>query len=206
MPGQNTSSTPSSPFEVVTPGKSKKIGKKGIIVAISVVVFLLIAVFLGVALVRQNQNIQEKAGAAKTCPEIQGCPTSKNPNLLSNCTPPETGNNPTDSLCNQAGRTEPCGGKQYCCPAAGGTWTADLSKCAASPTATATATAAASSTATATATATATGSAKASATATAKATSSSTAPPVPVTGTDWPTYAGLGVGIFVIIGSLLLAL
>jgi hypothetical protein len=49
-----------SPFNIVTSSKPKK-GSKGIIVAVIVVAFLIISVIAGVLLVRQRQNIQEKA-------------------------------------------------------------------------------------------------------------------------------------------------
>lgn len=55
-----------SPFEIVTPGKSKKSGGKGIIIAVAVVIFLILSVIAGVLLVRQRQSIQEKA-AGETC-------------------------------------------------------------------------------------------------------------------------------------------
>ncbi|HOY61377.1 MAG TPA: hypothetical protein PK045_02630, partial [Candidatus Woesebacteria bacterium] len=34
-----------------------------------------------------------------------------------------------EQSCNSAGRTESCGGKNYCCPSTGGAWTTDMSKC-----------------------------------------------------------------------------
>lgn len=49
-----------SPFNIVTSSKPKK-GSKGLIVAVIVVVFLILSVVAGVLLVRQRQNIQEKA-------------------------------------------------------------------------------------------------------------------------------------------------
>jgi hypothetical protein len=35
-----------------------------------------------------------------------------------------------EQTCDTAGRTETCGGTQYCCPTAGGSYTTDMSKCA----------------------------------------------------------------------------
>lgn len=67
--------------------------------------------------------------AAMTCPSAEACPYSKNPNLLINCTPPESGNNPAESLCSSVGRKEDCGGRSYCCPSAGGSWTTDMTAC-----------------------------------------------------------------------------
>lgn len=57
------------------------------------------------------------------------CPATSDGRLLRNCTPPEADGTSQDSLCNQAGRIESCGGKSFCCPIAGGQWTTDLSKC-----------------------------------------------------------------------------
>lgn len=76
------------------------------------------------------------------------------------------------------------------------------------PTATATGTASPTATATSTATATATGTATAKATATTITTSSTTSPTeaaLPQSGTNWPTVAGIFIGMLVILGSLLLA-
>ncbi len=213
MPNQNPGATP-SPFEVVVSPKSKKTGKKGIIVAISLVVFLFAAVLIGVQLVRQNQNLEEKADQAN-CPAGEACPHPEQPNLLSDC----SGNavDPEDSLCNAKGRVESCGGASYCCPGPNQAWTRNMAACP-SPSPTASATASASPTATATASPTGSPSASGSATPTPTgtrtatptvrptSTSSSTPPPVPATGTEWPTYLGLGVGVLVIIGSFLLAL
>lgn len=49
--------------------------------------------------------------------------------VLRNCTPPEADGTSSDSLCNSKGRVETCGTSQYCCPAAGGKWTTDMSAC-----------------------------------------------------------------------------
>ncbi len=219
MPTTDNSQPKDNPFEIVTSGKAKKGSTKGVIIALVVVLFLALGIFGGVLLVRQNQNIQEKAACAAACPNSNGD--------LVNCydTPDTDGE---VSTCNSTGRVEVCGqnisdAKEYCCPAAGGAWTTNMSACAVStPTATATATSTSTATATATATSTSTSSATSTATSTSQATTgatptkSSTAKatttakatkaPIPETGTGWPTYAGIGLGIFVIIGSLLLAL
>lgn len=60
-----------------------------------------------------------------TCTEQ--CPGTDG--VLRSCTPPEADGSSADSLCAWAGRVETCGGKSYCCPAPGGTWTADMTKC-----------------------------------------------------------------------------
>lgn len=152
MPFQNNPAQP-SPFEITTSGKSKKVGKTGIIVGVSIVVFLILSVVAGVLLVRQQQTISEKAQVS--C--VEQCPGSDK--VLRNCTPPDSDGTPAESNCNSAGRVEPCGGRQFCCPVAGGNWTTNMSACATpTPTATATATAAATGTATATPTPTPTGS------------------------------------------------
>lgn len=209
MPPANNNTQPqSNPFEIVTPGKSKKGSAKGIIIALVVVLFLALGIFGGVLLVRQNQNVQEKAACLEQCPGNDG--------VLRNCTPPESDGSSADSACSFM-RIESCGGAQYCCPGAGSQWTTSLAGCAAlSATATATATATSTATATATATATSTSTSSSTGTATstpaktstAKATSTSAATkaPIPQTGTGWPTYAGIGLGILVIVGSLLLAI
>jgi len=229
-----------SPFEIVTPNKNKKGGSKGMIVAILIVVFLILSVVAGVLLVKQRQNIQEKA-AASLCPAAEACPFTTQKTLLRNCHPPKADGSPSESLCNVAGRVEFCGTQNFCCPGPNQPWTTNMAACATptpSPTATATASPTPSPTATATAAATATanptatpaGTATPGATPTATATAtksptptaaathsptpvatataevSATAQPIPVTGTDWPTILGAGVGIFVIIASILIAL
>jgi hypothetical protein len=154
MPSDNKSPQ-TSPFEIITTGKSKKVGKTGIIVGVSIAVFLILSVVAGVLLVRQQQNVQEKASTICT----EACPRSGRPDLLSDCHPPQTDGSPDDKLCNLAGRVDTCGAAQtkYCCPSAGGAWTTNMSACATpTPTATATATATATGTGTATPTATAT--------------------------------------------------
>ncbi len=149
MPFQDKPAQP-SPFEITTSGKSKKVGKTGIIVGVSIVVFLILSVVAGVLLVRQQQTIQEKAAS---CNEVCGGTN------LKSCHPADSDGTESESLCNAAGRVETCGAAytKYCCPAAGGTWTTDMSACAA-PTPTATATSTATATPTPTPTATATGS------------------------------------------------
>jgi hypothetical protein len=205
-----------SPFEIVTSGKPKR-GSKGIIIGAIITVFLLLSVVAGVLLVRQQQNIQEKA-ASTQCPGAEQCPNSANPNLLQSCHPADTDGTTSDSLCNTAGRIETCGAAstQYCCPSVGAAWTTDMTACnvLASPTATATPIATATPTATPTPTPTATAnlfgtptpSPSSSALPTLAPTVQTTPLPVPVTGVDWPTVAGVGVGAGAIILSILIAL
>lgn len=230
---ENQAANQGSPFEIVSPKKSKKAGNKGIIVAILIVVFLILSVVAGVLLVRQRQLIQQKA-VGNTCPGVEACPFAQQPTLLISCHPTESDGSPTESLCNVAGRVETCGPAltKYCCPAAGASWTTNMTVCnqlaSPSPSATATATATPTATPTASATATPTASATAAAssspaasatatpTATATALASATASPtttpaatpmdIPVTGTDWPTLVGAGLGILVIVASILIAL
>ncbi len=125
--------------------------------AIIGIVVLAVGVIAGIILVRQNQNIEEKAACVASCP-------SSNGHLINCYNTLDT--NGDDSVCNEAGRIEICGStvanaKQYCCPAVGGTWTANLTLCASAATPTATATATATSTATSTSHATATATATA---------------------------------------------
>jgi hypothetical protein len=111
---------------------SKKSGGTNwkVISAIIGIVVLSIGVIAGILLVRQNQNIEEKALECN-----QGgfaCPDPSNSSLLRDCSTGETF--PNDTLCNAAGKIEICGqtvssARQYCCPSAGGAWTADLSAC-----------------------------------------------------------------------------
>lgn len=218
MPPYNPTVQP-SPFETITPNESKKGGKTGLIVGISLAVFLVLGVVAGVILVRQQQQIEEQA--AVTCNE--SCPRAGRPDMLSDCHPPQADGSPDDKLCNLAGRVDTCGPAQtrYCCPSAGGAWTTNMTACiTSSPTSTATATATATATPTSTATSTptatvtktktptptATSKAASTVKATSGATSSSTPVPIPVTGIDWPTIMGIGIGVVAIILPLLLAI
>lgn len=197
-----------------------------IIGAIVGVVVLALGVIAGIILVRQSQDIREKAACVEQCPGSDG--------VLRSCTPPEADGSSSDSLCNFAGRIELCGGTQFCCPSAGGAWTTNLSLCpqttptltptptptptptesgiptgTASPTPTPTATTTAGTGGTvATATPTVTASSTATSTASAQAGSTSTpttsAFPVPDTGASLPTLLGLTFGALLIIGSLVL--
>lgn len=197
-----------SPFEIVTPSKPKGGSKKGIFIALVVVLFLALGVFAGVLLVRQRQEIREKA-ARDSCPAAEACPVPAQKSLLRNCTPPEADGSPEESLCNKKGRIQSCGGKEFCCPAVGKAWTTDMTACNASPSpsssATASASASASATATSTSKATTTATATSKASATAAATASPTKAPIPETGTGWPTIMGISLGVVVILGSFLLA-
>jgi len=136
MPPSDKPAQP-SPFEIVTSGKSKKIGKPGIIIGVSIVIFLILSVVAGVLLVRQQQTIQEKASSS--C--IESCPVAGRPDMLADCHPPDSDGTSDDKICNSAGRIDTCGAAQtkYCCPSAGASWTTNMSACA-TPTPTATAT------------------------------------------------------------------
>lgn len=235
MPPSNTNPQ-NSPFEIVTPNKSKQVGKTGIIVGVSIVAFLILSVVAGVLLVKQQQTATPQA-ASSMCPGAEACPNAKQPNLLQSCHPADGDGTTTDSLCNQAGRVETCGPATtpYCCPVAGGNWTTDMTKCAKSPTPTVTPTPTGSSCNSSCSTnndcqnglycysgscrnplcASDTTCGCAAATPTATATAAGTAAPagtqstplpIPVTGTDWATYAGAGVGVTAIIVSIFLAL
>lgn len=120
-----------SPFEIITPQKPSSGNKKGIIVAVIVILFLVISVVIGLILVRQNQNVSEKA-AADLCPAAEVCPYSKDKTLLRSCHPNvQSDGSPVESVCNEAGRIEMCGPNltNYCCPSVGEAWTTDISKC-----------------------------------------------------------------------------
>ncbi|KKR43225.1 MAG: hypothetical protein UT76_C0013G0012 [Candidatus Woesebacteria bacterium GW2011_GWB1_40_12] len=217
-------------FNIVTTTKSDKSIKKGLIIGALVVLFLAISIPAGVYLVRQQQDIREKAEEALVCPAAEACPVAGEPALLRSCSSIGSGQAPQDFSCSSisnVGVTASCGAVSYCCPSLGASWTTDLTLCAtpsptptvtptptltATPTATGSATASPSATASATpttaaaATATPTSAAglAATATPTANASSSATPMPIPATGTDWPTLVGAGLGILVIIGSILL--
>lgn len=204
MPDQNPQPNQgASPFEIVTPGKSKKGGSKGLIIAIVIIGFLLLSVVAGVLLVRQQQNIQEKASGTQ-CPGAEQCPNTKDPTLLQSCHPGESDGTTDDSICNQAGRIQTCGpaSTQYCCPKAGGTWTTNMSACSATP----------SPSPSPSPTVAPTPSPSVSPTGTPIPTLSTTVAPqatplsVPVTGVEWPTVLGVGIGAAAIVISILIAL
>ena len=207
-----------SGFEAVTTPKSGKGGKQGLIIGALVVVFLAVSVVAGVILVRQQQDIREKASAALVCPAAEACPVAGQTSLLRSCYSASSGDTPQEVSCStiaNVGTTALCGTSKFCCPSLGASWTTDLTLCATptpTPTMTATPTSSASATptgtakATSTSTATASATARATSTATSSATSSATSAPIPVTGTNWPTILGAGVGILIIVGTILLVL
>lgn len=219
----------------LTTPKMKSSTKIKIFGAILGVLVLAVGVLSGIYLVGQNQNISEKAAVTYgRCnePGAEACPGSDG--VLRSCHPPEADNTPALSLCNSKGRIEFCGTRNYCCPAVGGTWTADMTACAtptpaptgtpsptpvptASPTVRPTATTRPTGTSRPTATARPTATTRPTATATtatktAAPTSAgvvqatATAVPVPVTGTSWPTIVGTGFGLLMIGLSIALAL
>jgi hypothetical protein len=174
----------SSPFEIVTPGKSKKVGKVGIIVGVTIVVFLTLSIVAGVLLVKQQQNVSEKAAGVDITPTATPTLTpTATPTLTPTPTPTASGNS-----CNgTCGSNSNCESGLYCysgfCrnPLCASDATCGCSS--ASPTATA------------------------SATPTITPIGTQTTPrPIPVSGTDWPTVLGAGVGVGAIIISLLLAI
>lgn len=194
-----------SPFETVTSKKSGKISTKTIVIGICIFIFLILGVVAGVLLVKQQQNISEKAQAA-LCPAAQACPISGQPDLLRNCIPANSDNTPQEISCSNVGNVKQiseCGNLNYCCPSLGASWTTDLTLCA-SPTATPTL----SPTPTAEETPTASASATPTSTASSSASPRALATPmeIPVTGTDWPTVLGAGIGAFAIIAAILLAI
>jgi hypothetical protein len=107
-----------------------------IISAIIGIIVLSIGVIAGILLVRQQQDIREQAsGNCDNAQSVVQCPRSDG--ALVSCNPPDSNGNAQISLCNVAGRSEICGGENYCCPTAGGAWTKDMTACscdAAAPT------------------------------------------------------------------------
>ncbi len=148
--------------EINIVGLSNNKSKSGISLkvlgAIIGVLVLAAGVYAGIILVRQQQNIREKASELMCSdPQAEQCPGTDG--ILRNCHPPEAGGGPTESACIEAGRAEFCGTRCFICPEANGIWTVtDMSRCqtASSPTATATATSIATNTPTPTATSTTT--------------------------------------------------
>lgn len=206
MPNQNPTV---SPFETVTTKKTGKNGTRTLVITIAIVVFLVLGVVAGVLLVRQQQNISEKA-AGSVCPAAEACPVSGQRDLIKNCNPANADGTPQEVSCSNignVGQISVCGPGSFCCPSLGASWTTDLTLCQAataspSPTATATSTPLESATPTSTASATPTSTASASGTPRALATPRA----IPVTGIDWPTILGAGIGAAAIIGAILLAL
>ena len=194
-----------------------------VLIIVTTVLLAGLAVFTAFRLYKLRQEAvaptapTSKPAAQTTC--VEQCPDSRG--YLLNCSPPdgpESDGTPVESICNSAGRVEWCGGRQYCCPSAGGAWTTDMSACETaeskaceelaftlgSPTSSPTSSPTASPTTTATATSSPTASPTTTATATSSPTGTSTS--LPEAGTSASTIAGLSVGIILLILSLALAL
>lgn len=192
MPGQGSSST--SPFEVISSSKPKK-GSKGLIIAILVGVFLILSVVAGVILVRQNQQVSERAQVLETAspaatPDIQNdinncgavgnvCPLGQLcqsglclPTATETPSPTATSSGILDLL------TDPlnCGSKGFAC-ALGQSCISGICSSASS-----------------------------SATPLPTLQVQTTPRPIPVTGIDWPTMVGVGGGAAAIIFAVFLAL
>jgi hypothetical protein len=119
-------------INVVGLSSSKKGGKSNwkIIGAIIGIVVLALGIIAGILLVKQQQDIREKADVVScTDSVVEQCPVAGSPNILRNCHPPEADNSPVESLCDTEGKISFCGTKNYCCPSAGGSWTTDMSAC-----------------------------------------------------------------------------
>lgn len=98
--------------------------------AIVGIIVLSVGVIAGIFLVRQQQDIREQAGGNCENPaSIVQCPRSDG--ALVSCNPPDQNGNAQISLCDRVGRTEVCGGVNYCCPSVGGAWTTNMTACAA---------------------------------------------------------------------------
>ena len=192
-----------SPFEIVTGKTNKKVNTRTIVITAVIVILLILGIVAGVLLVKQQQNISEKASAS-LCPAVQSCPVAGQSDLLRNCSPGNADGTPQEASCSNVGmvgKISACGTQTFCCPSLGASWTTDLTLCTV-----------ASATPTPTIAPTLTPTASASATPTATATISATPKvqttplPIPVSGTNWPTILGAGIGGMVIIGAILLAL
>ncbi len=205
------------PFAMVTSNKSSKVTKKGMIIGSIVVIFLAISIVAGVFLVQRQQNISEKASTSVSlCPAAEACPVAGEADLLRSCTSISSDSAPQEISCSSisnVGVITTCGTRQFCCPSLGASWTTDISLCSTpspSPTIAPSLSATASASTTATPSATPKLSTNAPTTlnesATPSATPKATPREIPVTGTNWPTIAGAGVGILVIIGAILLAI
>lgn len=175
-----------------------------IISAIVGIVVLALGVVAGIMLVRQQQDIRERA-AVPVCPADEQCPVIKDPTHLRTCAYMEADQSPDEQVCGQnSGRFNTlslCGGKVWCCPPNGGYWVNNPAKCpgatlqtptplstpTATPTRTATPTATATATATATITPTATPTRTATPTATATSSTRTATPTATPTRTATPT-------------------
>lgn len=196
MPIKENTNPNSSPFDIVTSSKSKK-GKKGIFVAVIIVVFLLLSVVAGVLLVRQSQNIQEKADTAGSASCASGYTSTHLHECKSSCTNENNNGDPwywinatTGGNCQNGPNNEP---RRWC----------DLDECELLSTPVPSASPTLSPSPTVLPTASASGTPKS---ATSSSTLRTTPRPIPTTGVDWPTAAGVIVGIGAIVISILLAL
>src|SRR5258706_6671429 len=107
---------------------------KNKILALLLVILIII---LGGASLYISAKINTQQAIAPNAPEskpkafecVEACPGTDG--LLHSCHPKDTDGSSQDSICNTAGRVETCGPNTtpYCCPAPGGTWTTDMSKC-----------------------------------------------------------------------------
>lgn len=153
--------------------KKKRYKIAGVILAV-----LIIGVSVALYFIKSNQdNRKEAASCTEQCPGNDG--------VLRNCHPPDSDGSSNDSTCGWAGRIEPCGGKNYCCPKAGGTWTTTMTACT-TPSPTPSLTATPSATLTPSITATPSATVTVSPTATATPLPTATATPIP-TATTTPT-------------------
>lgn len=119
---------PPIPQPGMTPPPGEKKSASGKIIATVFAIFLLIGgMAAGLILVRRNQDLREQAetSCSEECPGVD----SGGRSILRNCTPPEADGSAEESLCNTAGRTEQCGGQQYCCPTSNGVWTTNMTSC-----------------------------------------------------------------------------
>jgi len=96
--------------------------KKKYLIGGIILLVLIVGVILVTLVVKNNQDTRKDAAQCR-----EQCPGSDG--VLRNCTPPEADGSPEESVCSWSGRIESCGGVQFCCPKAGGTWTKNMTAC-----------------------------------------------------------------------------
>jgi len=109
-------------------GSNKKPKKKSnwkMALGAIILLLVILGTVTGFYLTQQSQDLRQQASEdINECPLAEACPHSNG--TLIEC----DSNNVMDiSECNSKGRIESCGGNEYCCPTAGGTWTTDMTAC-----------------------------------------------------------------------------
>lgn len=108
--------------------KPKKSNFKIIVFVLASILLAGIAVFTAIKLFQtRKEAVAPSAPSSKPLACVEACPGADG--ILYNCTPEESDGTPEMSVCNSAGRVASCGGKDYCCPAANGSWTLNMTLC-----------------------------------------------------------------------------